>query len=87
MNFKQIKTLEKIETSLQRKQMILDGCDELINILDDCIKQSDQRLKLFDNHHKFKPFNDKEISNDESSDYIQGQNLSDTKFFSKRTKR
>ena len=87
MNFKQIKTLEKIETSLQRKQMILDGCDELINILDDCIKQSDQRLKLFDNHHKFKPFNDKETSNDESSDYIQGQNLSDTKFFSKRTKR
>ena len=53
MNFKQIKTLEKIETSLQRKQMILDGCDNLINILDVCIKQSDKRLKLFDNHHKF----------------------------------
>lgn len=64
MNFKQIKTLEKIGTSLQRKQMILDGCDELINILDDCIKQSDQRLKLFDNHHKFKPFNSKDAPNE-----------------------
>lgn len=64
MNFKQIKTLEKIETSLQRKQMILDGCDNLINILDVCIKQSDKRLKLFDNHHKFEPFNDKEVPNE-----------------------
>lgn len=87
MNFKQIKTLEKIETSLQRKQMILDGCDNLINILDVCIKQSDKRLKLFDNHHKFELFNSKEVSNDESSDYVQGQNLSNTKFFSKRIKR
>lgn len=87
MNFKQIKDLEKIGTSLQRKQMILDGCDNLINVLDDCIKQSDKRLKLFDSHHKFELFNDKEISNDESSDYVQEQNLSHTKFFSKRTKR
>ena len=87
MNFKQIKTLEKIETSLQRKQMILDGCDNLINILDVCIKQSNKRLKLFDNHHKFEPFNYKEGSNDDSSNYVQGQNLSDTKFFSKRIKR
>lgn len=63
MNFLQIKYLEKAETMLQRKQMILNECDELINILDKCEKQSNERLKLFNGHHDFKSFKYQEKEN------------------------
>ena len=42
-----LKTLEKIATSKTRQQMIIDQCDELEHVLNQAIKSSNQRLKLF----------------------------------------
>lgn len=42
-----IKTLEQIETSKIRQQMIIDQCDKLEHVLNHAIESSNQRLKLF----------------------------------------
>lgn len=47
-----LKTLEQVETTKTRKQMILDQCDELENDLQLAINASNRRLQLFNNHNQ-----------------------------------
>lgn len=42
-----LKTLEKIETSKIRQQIIIDQCEKLERVLNQAIKASNQRLKIF----------------------------------------
>lgn len=85
MNFHQIKILEKIETSLYQKNIILNECDNLNNILNKCMKQSNDRLQLFSNHHNFEPFKIEE-NNGKTSNLLSQQAISNHSFFSKRAK-
>lgn len=42
-----LKTLEQIETSKIRQQIIINQCDKLERVLNQAIESSNQRLKLF----------------------------------------
>lgn len=42
-----IKTLEEIETSKTRQQIIINQCNELEHVLNQAIETSKQRLKIF----------------------------------------